>query len=181
LSEPGKRIDYRHLADMNRRTDAGRRRAYRAYAESMVGREDELMMAATKRSGYAVGDDRFVEEAEEGLKEARLRKAVRGDIEWPLKKSMDLDEAIRAVCDRLGLAPADLRQDGRELGGKKGLALEAICRTAEASQRAVSLALGLKSEITVGSQRRLLMRRMQELPGLRRQLQSLLRPIENKS
>lgn len=67
-----------------------------------------------------------------------------------------------------------VRQDGRTVGDKKGLALEAICRLSGASQRDVALALKLPSEVTVGYQRRRLSRRMAENRALTKNLSKLM-------
>lgn len=174
LAAGEERLDYRLLEAMNRATDSGRRAAYQRYAESMAGTEDEIIRDAMDRSPYALGDERFVEETEAELKEARLRRAIQGDVVWPVPKRPLLTAAIRQVCKQLNVSPDTLKRDGRMLGPTKGLALEAICQLSQASQRAVAQALGMPNELTVGHHRRLLARRMEQHEPLRQQLDQLL-------
>jgi putative transposase len=174
LAKPEERIDYLLLGEMDRMTDKARRQAYRAYCEGMVGGEDEVLKAAKGRSRYAWGDDRFVEEAEDDLNEAKLRRAIKGDVDWPVRKTPGVEESIRNVCKRLELDRRVLSEDGRKLGPVKGLALEAICRISGGSQRDVARGLGIASDVTIGYQRRLLAKQMKSDQALCRRLESLL-------
>jgi len=50
LAEPERRVDYRWLAVMGRRSGRENRRAYRGYAESMLGKEDMFLSDASQRA-----------------------------------------------------------------------------------------------------------------------------------
>jgi len=53
-------VDYRWLALMERRTDRGRRRAYRRYVESCTVTDDEELLQAMSTSRWALGDESSV-------------------------------------------------------------------------------------------------------------------------
>ena len=83
LVDPERRIDYCWLDLMGRKTDAGRRRAYRKYIEEMACKDDEEFLKEAEASRYAIGGEEYREEVEEQVKDKRLEMVVTGDIIWP--------------------------------------------------------------------------------------------------
>ena len=147
-------VNYRWLKMMGRVRDNGNRAAYRTYVAQMLGAEDEVLAEARGRSGYAIGDKRFVAETEEDIASARRSKVDRGDIAWPEKPRKPLREVMGPVLQELGLSAEDLRRHGRAVGERKAMAVELLCRYSAASQRELAPFCGYGQESSVGKQRR---------------------------
>ena len=75
----------------------GNQNAYRRYIEGFLGEEDDVLMQAMGSSRYAIGDERFREETEDGLLGVRLHKADDGDIVWPEPEPVPMDAVIAAM------------------------------------------------------------------------------------
>lgn len=151
---PEPRIDYRWLRLMGRRTDGGRRQAYGRFVEAMLVQDDALFLRESARSRYAIGDERFREEAEQELKDLRLERAVSGDILWPEHRRPDVETVAEAAAEVLQIRVADARFHGHRLGLRKYLLVEWCCRLSGASQRAVGEHLRYGSESAVGKARK---------------------------
>ena len=165
LAEPERRVDYRWLAVMGRRSDRENRRAYRGFAESMLGKEDAFFLDEAGKSRYAIGDEQFREEAERAVSERRPERAVAGDVDWPAERRPALETVAKAAADVLGVALSDVRAHGNRLGDKKALVVEWCCRLSDASQRAVARHLGYGSESAVGKARKRAQAALAREPG----------------
>ena len=180
LAKPEERIDYRWLELMDRGTDRGRRQAYRRYVEGMAVEEDEAFLRTLGRSGYAIGDERFVKETAEELKARQIERAVTGDIAWPEDRMLEPEEVEASVVEALGIRSEDLRFHGRRLGALKGVAVDLCCVYTGRSQREVARYFGYGSESAVGKMRRLVAARLAADRGLSRQVARLRKRLDRR-
>jgi len=153
-------IDYRWLRLMGRKTLRGNRKAYEAYVQGMVPSADEWLQEAMSRSRYAIGDDRFVEEAESELKEMRLKRACYGDVELPGAPPLEMGHIERVVAAEFGIEACALHSHGREAGKAKSAAIELCCLFSGQSQRAIAKHFGYKTDAGVSRQRKVLKERL---------------------
>ena len=167
-------VDYRWLKLMGRLTERGSRKAYREYLGGLLGdKTDELIAAAKKQSDYAIGDEKFLEEASEDLKAARMSRVMTGDIAWPVETGKEPEKVLGVVLDALGLTRADLTRHGLAAGDVKMLAVEVMCRHSAATQRQVARMLGYGSESAVGKQRQKFRVRARDEAALLRRYEQL--------
>lgn len=179
LGPTEERVNYRWLTLLGRRGEKASRRAYRQYVEQLLASDDEVLGEGLRRSAYAIGDERFMEETEEDLRGARLSKAVvGGDVVWPEKPRKPLAEVAAFVFSELQMSADELKRHGRAVGERKGMAIELLCRYAAASQREVARMSGFGHESGVGKQRRLLRVRLQADDGFARTFQTAVRRVE---
>lgn len=149
-------VDYRWLASMGRATDAGNRRAYCAYAESMVGRTDPVLDETLEASRYAIGDDDFIARTEAALREETTPGDAFHDLAVPSAVGLPFDVIERAVSASFGCEVADLHIHGRSAGVAKAIAIELCCRFSGVTQRAVAQHFGYKTDAGISRQRHVL-------------------------
>lgn len=154
LGAEEERVNYRWLELMGRRTRRGNRQAYHAYVERFLAGEDARLREAMEASGYAIGDEKFREEMEDGLKGAKLRKGCEGDIAWPRGKPVDVGAVERAVARVFGVKVADLHYHGHRLGEVKAVAVELCCQLSGKTQRDLAAHFGYTSDSSMGKQRK---------------------------
>lgn len=170
-------VDYRWLGMMGRNTSSGNRRAYKAYAEGMIGSKDDLLEEALVGSRYAIGDKEFIEEAEFDLKEMRLRRTCYGDVELPRKEGARIEEIEGAVAKEFKVETRDLHFHGHRLGIAKGVAIELCCELAGKSQREIAKHFGYKTDAGITRQRRVLRDHMAKSPAIERCIMKLKRKL----
>ncbi len=153
-------IDYRWLKLLGCKTQKGNRTAYRKYIRECLGQEDELLKEARDASRYAIGDERFREEAESDLKAMQMSKALHGDLILGEKETWSIDEVELAVAKEHGIARAELHEHGHHSGLAKAMSIELCCQLTGLSQRRISEHYGYRSESSVGKVRRRLAARL---------------------
>ncbi len=173
LTPPEELIDYRWLKLMGRKTLRGNQRAYRRYIEGLLGKEDDVLLPAMSASRYAIGDDRFRAETEEGLLGVRLHKAEDGDILWPEAATVALGTVVSIVAEQFGVREEDLRFHGRRLGMIKAVAIDLCCRHSGATQREVAKVFGYRDASSVGKRRQALARHLVADPSLMRHVERI--------
>ena len=156
------------------RTLRGNQAAYRKYVEGLIEKEDDLLRAARDKSHYATGDERFVGETEDELKQARLSKGVGGDIVWPPGRRVAREVIEAAVEREFGVRAEALRTHGRRAGVAKAVALELCCRLTGETQRAIARHFGYGSESAVGKQRKRLAALCGRQTDLEQRVQTLI-------
>lgn len=166
LAEPEERTNYRWLELMSGLTRRGKSAAYRRYIEGMIDGDDNELKEAGKASGYAIGDEEFMEMARDELRSKRIERAVSGDIIWPEDKMAAIESVEKGVQDSFGITGEELRRHGRRAGLAKAVAVELCCRLTGRSQREVSRHFGYGSESAAGKQRRLIRARLADDDGL---------------
>ena len=170
-------VDYRWLSMMERKTESGCRRAYKSYAEGMIGRKDDILHEALDKSRYAIGDREFTEEAENDLKEMKLNKATYGDIVLPDIESTEPKVVDEAVAIEFGVGIDELHCHGHKAGVAKSVAVELCCALTSKTQREIVKYYGYRSDGGVAGQRRAFRRRASEDPALFRRIEKLKRKL----
>ena len=163
-------IDYRWLKLMGRSSLKANQRAYQRYIEGLLTDEDDILLSAMKASRYAIGDDRFRNETEEGVLGVRLHKADDGDIAWPEADRVPLEAVLATVAAHFKVSEDDLRFHGRRLGMIKAVAIDLCCRFSDETQRQVAKAFGYRDSSSVGKRRQALATHLSEDPHLHRQI-----------
>jgi putative transposase len=147
-------MDYRWLDLTGRKTTAGKRNAYERYIAEYISKDDKEFGKALTASRYAIGDEKFTEEAEDDITSQMERKVVYGDVMEPWKKKgLKLPEIMEIVCSVYGVTERALRAHGLCTGIAKIALVELCCKYSSQTQRAVAQYLGYKSESTVGKHR----------------------------
>ena len=154
LGPEEERVNYRWLGLMGRRTRSGEQQAYKRYVDGFLGAVDGKLKEAMGASGYAIGDEEFREEMEDGLKGARLRKGCEGDIMWPKGKPVEVGRVEREVADAFGVKVEDLHYHGHRLGEVKAVAVELCCQLTGKTQRELAEYFGYRSDSSIGKQRK---------------------------
>jgi len=171
-------VDYRWLKLMGRVTLAGNQDAYRRYVEGFLGEDDDVLKSAMGVSRYAIGDDRFRKETEEGLLGVRLHKADDGDIVWPEPSPVPMEVVIAAVADQFRANKDDILFHGRRLGLVKAVAVELCCKLSGQTQTEVAKHFGYREQSAVGKRRKALASRLTADPALRRQLAAITKTLK---
>jgi REP element-mobilizing transposase RayT len=171
-------VDYRWLRLMDCRTLAGNRRAYRAYVEGFVGKDDQALKGALAASRYAIGDERFREEVGGELEEARMRKGVYGrDVLWPEEKALAVEKIEELVCQEFGVAAGDLRGGRQAAREAKKVMLELASRYSGECQRDIGRYLGYTSDSAVGKQRQVFKIMLTKQTSLRARFEKLCNKV----
>jgi len=174
-------IDYRWLRLMGRRSLRACRTAYEKYMSEQLSGKDEVLEPLLRASRYAIGEEEFVEHVESTLKDARLSRAVDGDVYWPVEeRSVSLLEIVQLVSKKFGLSDGEITEHGRSAGPAKMIALELACRYTGATQRALAKHFGYRSESTVSRQRSRLRERLESNPKLARCLVQLEKQLKSR-
>jgi hypothetical protein len=150
-----------------------------AFCLGFLGEDDDVLLPAMKASRYAIGDERFRAETEDGLLGVRLHQADEGDIVWPEAGTVPLESVISVVAELFGVQEADLRFHGRRLGMIKAVAIDLCCRHSGATQREVARAFGYRDASSVGKRRRALAGHLATDPTLRRQVSRIEKKLNN--
>lgn len=153
LSRPEERIDYRWLDLMGGIGKTAKRKAYRKYVQRMACDEDAEYLKAASASGYAIGDDEYLEEVAEQLESKRMERTITGDVVWPEDKRPGIDVVEAAVLKEFGISRADLHCHGRHAGTAKAAAIELCCRLSGRTQREVGQYFGYGTDAGVCKQR----------------------------
>ena len=148
------RINYRWLGLMGRMTRSGNAKTYRKYVEGFLGKTDEELITAIGASSYAIGDQEFRDQMEDGLYGARLRKAKKGDIVWPVGKTVDIGTVEGEVAKAFDVKVSDLHYHGHRLKRIKAAAVELCCQLTGKSQREIASHYGYTSDSSIGKQRK---------------------------
>lgn len=152
------RVNYRWRQLMRRATEKGRRAAYREYMLGMLAGTDEELKKAMESSRYAIGDERFIEEAESDLRDIKMTRYMDHDVIRPKERVLSLQAVEEAVSIGFSVPVEDLHCHGHRAGVTKAAAIELCCRLTGKSQREVGRHFGYRSESSVGKQRSLLAR-----------------------
>ena len=155
-------VNYQYLKLMNRKTEKGRRAAYRKYVEGCIAKTDEDFKASLEVSRYAVGDSEFVGQVESDLKDVREHKCIYGDIEWPVGKSLTVDEIVTAVANEFKVDKNLLLTMNYAARKAKKVSLELACRYSNLSQRRVGEYFGYEGNGSVSKQRQSLTKLLSE-------------------
>jgi putative transposase len=143
-------VDYRWLALMGCRTQKGNRSAYRRYMLQMATKVDEEFKGTLGASRYAIGDERFVEEAESDLKEMRLAKACGGgDVYRPRERIAELADIEMEVAKEFQVEPDVLHEHGHKAAPAKNAAVYLSCQLTAKSQRSIGEHFGYTSDSSV--------------------------------
>jgi len=155
-------INYRWLRLVNGPSAVRNRCAYRRYVEGFLVKGDEVLLDAMGASSYAIGDEDFRDQMEDGLLGARMRRADKGDIVWPEAKTVSMDQVESEVAREFGVEVSDLRFHGHRLKTVKAVAVELCCQLTGKTQREVGARFGYRSESSVGKQRKHLAQTLKE-------------------
>jgi hypothetical protein len=145
------------MGGRTRKADAAK---YRRYVESMIDTDDAELLDAMEQSRYAVGDESFIEQTEQELREMRLEREVTGDVVLPEPPRVGLDEIEGVVADEYGVDVRELHRHGRRAGEAKTVAVEMMCRLSGLSQRDVARHFAYRNDAGVAGQRRVLRERL---------------------
>lgn len=171
-------VDYRWLRLMGRKTINGNRAVYRRYMEGIVGKDDVELKMALKASRYAIGDKKFVEEAESDLREMHLAKACEGvDVYRPRERIVRIEAVEKEVGKVFGIEVKDLHVDGHRAGSAKTIAVELSCRLTGKTQREVGQYFGYISDSSVVKQRKKFRDILREDDGLEKCINRMKRKL----
>jgi len=170
-------INYTWLSLMGRKTLSSCRQAYKAYAESMIGKKDDILAEALGASRYAIGDKEFIEETESDLKEMRLEKGVCGDISFPKGPEIALEAIDETVAREFRIKKDDLHFHGHRAGIAKTVAVELCCMLSGKSQREIAGYYGYKTDGGVARQRKVARQEMTRDDSFTRRLAKLKKKL----
>ena len=138
-----KMVDYRWRALVGGGEKAERKR-YRAFVESMLWEDDEVLKAALRGSRYAVGDEGFVARIEDEVRRERERHGRRqSDIVWPSEQMVNVEQIKDKVAEAFGCSEGDLCRHGHVAGEAKSVAIGLACQLTGLSLREVGAAFGM--------------------------------------
>ena len=173
-------VDYRWRELAGGRSVQQQRRAYKAYLRGCLESEDEVLAAAYQRSLYAIGDEAYVQEVEESVRQEGQNREHQEDLALPPASAMSCREILRKVAKALEIEEGALRKRSRTFGDARRIAVELCCRWSGCSQRQVAKEWGL-SEHAVGKQRKQLREKMREDKKLERKFYELLAQKSEKA
>lgn len=145
-------IDYSLLKTYGRNW-AEARRKYKAYALAMVHENDDEFLEALQASAYAIGDEDFVQEMEEKLKDRRKGDDRDRDIIWPAS-GMSLESIDRFIAEKYGIDAALLKDHGHRAGEAKTAAIEMSVRYSGKSMREIGAHYGNMTSSSVSMVRK---------------------------
>ena len=163
---PERWVDYRWLGLLHGRSEKENRRRYSGYLESMAVRRDEEMESAMRASRYAVGDEAFRQETEEGMRKRAGDRVKDADQHWPVERAISLEQLEKAVAKEFGVSQEVLYRHGNAAGMAKSVMLELACSLGGLSQRAAGQRYGGISCAAVGQQRSRLRQKLAGNPKL---------------
>jgi hypothetical protein len=114
------------------------RRRYRTYVHECLMKDDGELRGALDRSGHGIGDEGFVEELEQELRERKAGTDRDRDVGYPAER-ISVDRIDEAVAKEFGTTVEALKAHGRAAGAgmAKGVALELACRLTGLTQREI--------------------------------------------
>lgn len=167
-------IDYRWMSLMGCKTKTGNRTAYRRYLEGMTAKDDEEFKKALKVSRHAIGDDRFVEEAENDLKEMHLAKACGGgDVYRPRERIANMESIEKEVAKEFHVKPEILHEHGHKASLAKKAVVYLSCQLTAKSQRFVGEYYGYTSDSSIVKLRQRFKKQMAEDEKLTKRIDRL--------
>ena len=117
------------------------RRRYRAYAQAMVAKGDDLLREGMGRSIYALGSESFVNEVEQELCREKLKGTRNPDLLMPWR-GVEMTAIDQVVAKVYGIKVEELYQHGRSAGEAKAVAVELASRWSGETQRAIGAHYG---------------------------------------
>jgi len=135
------------------RDRAEARRQYRAYTQACLLEDDGPILEAMAASRHAIGDARFVEQAEGRVEARRSGRSQDEDLDLP-RRTVPIDEIDVAVTRHYGIEVEQLRLHGRSAGEAKVVAVELACRLAGLTGRAIGAHYGKISSAAVSTTHR---------------------------
>jgi len=120
---------------------AGRR--YRAYVYGCLMHDDGELRAALERSGYGVGDEEFVKELEQELRDRKSGTERDRDVDYP-EAWVATERIDEVVAEEFSTTIEALRMHGHAAGAgqAKVAALELACRLSGLTQREIGRRYG---------------------------------------
>lgn len=135
------------------RNRASASRLYRGYMEAALLQNDQPLLQALKASRYAVGDEEFVKETEEKLRNRKRGDVADKDVAYP-RRGVRLEWIDEVVAEEYGLFPEALKRHGRAVGEAKRVAVELAVRLSGENFRAIGQHYGGISSQAVAMIRR---------------------------
>jgi hypothetical protein len=131
------------------------RREYRRYVYEYLMAGDVRLMEAMERSGHGIGDEEFIKELEQELRERKVGADLDRDVSYPVKK-MSVARIDEVVAKEYGIKVEMLKADGHTagVGLAKAVAMELVCRLTDLRQRAIGARYGGVSTQAVSHARR---------------------------
>lgn len=167
-------IDYRWLYLMGFKTRKGNSAAYRRYLEEMTAKDDEEFKKALKVSRYAIGDEKFIEESEDDLKEMHLAKVCGGgDIYRPRERIAELGDIEKEVAVEFDVKPEVLHEHGHKASLPKRTAVYLSCQLSAKSQRFVGQYYGYTNDSSVSKLRQRFKKQLEEDKKLAKRINRL--------
>jgi hypothetical protein len=119
------------------------RRRYRAYLLACLMEDDRELRRLLDRSGYAIGDEEYVEALERELRGRKSGVARDRDVAYPGERA-SLDRIDEVVAREYGTAAEALRGHGHRkgVGTAKVAAIELACRLSGLTQREIGTRYG---------------------------------------
>jgi len=169
-------VCYDVLKELGKNTGEGRR-AYRRYVYEYLMDDDGRLMEALERSGHGIGDEEFVKELEQELRERKAGSDLDRDVSYPDER-ISVDRVDEVVAKEYGTKVEMLKVNGHTagVGLAKAVAMELACRLTGLRQRAIGARHGGISSQAVSLARR---RAKAEVPSER--LASLAAIIRSSS
>lgn len=135
-------VCYDILKTLSRSPRVARRR-YRRYVCGCLMEDDGELREALNRSGHGIGDEEFVEELEQELRERRMGTDRDRDVDYPAEW-ISADGIDAAVAQEFGTTVEALKAHGHAAGAgmAKAVALELACRLTGLTQREIGARYG---------------------------------------
>lgn len=163
-------IDYRWLTALEPRGGWAARASYRRYVRGCIENDDSVLREAFEASVYAIGDEPFIKEVDEWVKQEAMRRAAESDLVLPTMAGIGQKRIEKAVAKEFHLPIEDIKQAYRHAGTARSMLIELACSLGRMTQREMARNLGGVSEHAIGKHRQRLREKMKADPGLRRRL-----------
>jgi hypothetical protein len=131
------------------------RREYRRYVYEYLMADDVRLMEAMERSGHGIGDEEFIKELEQELRERKVGADLDRDVSYPGER-ISVDRIDEIVAKEYGTKVEKLKVNGHVAGAglAKAVAMELACRLTGLRQRAIGARYGGISSQAVSLARR---------------------------
>lgn len=169
-----KMVNYELLRLMDRRTNKGNRAAYRRYMQNMVTGEDKIILEALDASTYAIGNEEFLAQVKADLNGVPTEDERAGDVIWPERELIPLENIEIRVAKEFGLEVEDLHVHGNRGKEAKAVALESACRLCRKTHREVGKYFGVTGS-AVGKQRQRLRSKLEGSTDLQKKLDRIVK------
>ncbi len=155
--DPKRREDF-VCYDMMKLLGGGDRKRCRAYCRYVYGflmDDDAQIREALERSCHGIGDEEFVKELEQELRDRKVGTDLDRDVDYP-REHISADRIDKVVAREYGVKATMLKADGhtRGMGLAKAVAMELACRLTGLRQRAIGARYGGVSSQAVSHARR---------------------------